>query len=386
MLLFNSLPPLSLYIHFPWCVKKCPYCDFNSHTLKESLPENEYVKALLLNLEQSLDYIAGREITSIFMGGGTPSLFSESSIKYLLEQIRARTKWDNDIEITLEANPGTVEQHRFTGYFEAGINRISLGVQSFNDIHLQTLGRIHSADNAKKAVEAVKNAGFKHLNIDLMFGLPNQTLAEGLADLKEAIALEPSHLSWYELTIEPNTLFWHQRPTLPEEDNIIELHTQGQTLLAQHGFNQYEVSAYTRDLPCRHNVNYWEFGDYLAIGAGSHGKITNCKHNEITRYHHFRSPKQYMDIAQNFVQEKQLIPNDQLPFEFMLNALRLTKGVSTSFFTQRTGLPLAKIAPLLKTAYEKGWLEDYSSRIRATPTGYRFLNSLVSLFLPNHEH
>lgn len=379
-------PPLSLYIHFPWCVKKCPYCDFNSHTLKDSLPEKEYIQALLNNLEQSLNQVGEREIISIFMGGGTPSLFSEKSIATLLNEIQRKTKWRHDIEITLEANPGTVEQQRFKGYRDAGINRISLGIQSLNDKHLQALGRIHSADNAKRAVEAVKAAGFDRVNIDIMFGLPNQTLEEGLADLTEGLALQPSHLSWYELTIEPNTLFWHNPPKLPEEDNIIELHTLGQDILREHGMIQYEVSAYTREAPCRHNVNYWEFGDYLAIGAGAHGKITQVDTQEIIRYHHFRGPKQYMDQSQGFVQGKQLIPSDQLAFEFMLNALRLTQGVKTDYFSQRTGLPLSNITPILNQAKQKGWLEDTSTHLRATAEGYRFLNDLVAMFLPHHAN
>lgn len=379
-------PPLSLYVHFPWCVKKCPYCDFNSHTLKGALPEEDYIRALIQNLDQSLDDMGEREIATIFMGGGTPSLFSEKSIATLLDEIRHRTKWRSNIEITLEANPGTVEQQRFKGYFQAGVNRVSLGIQSLNDIHLKALGRIHSADNAKRAMEAVKMAGFERINIDIMFGLPEQTLEEGLADLNQGLALEPSHLSWYELTIEPNTLFWHTPPHLPEEDNIIELHTLGQKVLKEHGMAQYEVSAYTREQPCHHNVNYWEFGDYLAIGAGAHGKITHPDRQEIIRYHHYRSPKQYMDRTLGFIQGKQAIPSDQLAFEFMLNALRLKQGVKTTYFTERTGLPLSSITSTLDAAKQKGWLEAYSTHLRATPEGYRFLNDLVGMFISDHEN
>lgn len=375
----------SLYIHFPWCVKKCPYCDFNSHALKTDLPEEQYIEALLLNLAQAESYYQDKTLKTIFMGGGTPSLFSPQSIERLLHAIRHRLKWANEVEITLEANPGTVEQTRFKGYLEAGVNRISLGVQSFHDAHLQTLGRIHTADHAKRAIEAVKEVGFKHFNIDLMFGLPQQTLEEGLQDLEEAMALQPTHLSWYELTLEPNTYFWHHPPTLPVEDTIIDLHTQGQAYLQDHGFKQYEVSAYTKEVPCYHNMNYWEFGDYLAIGAGSHAKIS-LGNQQIMRYHHFRSPKQYMDLTQGFVQGKQLIPHDQLAFEFMLNALRLKEGVPTRFFTERTGLPLSTIAEPLARAQQNGWLKDYSNQLCATPTGYRFLNDLVSLFLKDEQH
>lgn len=372
----------SLYIHFPWCVKKCPYCDFNSHTLKTALPEEEYIDALILNLMQAEHYYHNKTLKSIFMGGGTPSLFSPKAIARLLSAIHSHLSWEDAVEITLEANPGTVEQARFKGYFEAGVNRISLGVQSLNDTHLQTLGRIHSADQAKLAVQAVKAAGFKHFNIDLMFGLPNQTIEEGLSDLKEAIALHPTHLSWYELTVEPNTYFWHHPPTLPIEDTIIELQTQGQAYLQTKGFKQYEVSAYTHDVPCYHNMNYWEFGDYLAIGAGSHAKISLIEEQKIMRYHHFRSPKQYMDLTQGFVQEKKLVSNNELAFEFMLNALRLKKGVPTHWFAERTGLPLEAITEPLAQATQKGWLEVNPNRLCATAEGYRFLNDLISLFLP----
>jgi oxygen-independent coproporphyrinogen-3 oxidase len=373
--------PLSLYIHFPWCVKKCPYCDFNSHTLKEPLPEDAYVEALLLNLTQTLSWSHSRSIISIFMGGGTPSLFSAGAIDKLLQGIRKILPWQKNIEITLEANPGTVEQQRFKEYREIGINRLSLGIQSFNDRHLTALGRIHDAQNAFDAVNTVKRVGFTNFNLDLMFGLPDQTMNEALQDLTHAIDLQPMHLSWYELTIEPNTAFWHKPPALPANDWLADLQLQGQALLAQHGFKQYEVSAYTRGHPCYHNVNYWEFGDYLAIGAGSHGKITTGE-QQIMRYHHFRHPKQYMDISQGFIQEKQLVAPDQLAFEYLLNALRLTDGVPLSAFAQRTGLSLDTLMPQLQVAQQKGWCETGSDQIKATPLGYLFLNDVVSLFLP----
>jgi putative oxygen-independent coproporphyrinogen III oxidase len=371
----------SLYIHFPWCVKKCPYCDFNSHSLKESLPEKDYINALILNLKQSQEIIQGMSLKTIFMGGGTPSLFSPDAIHSLLQSIQEIIPFEKNIEITLEANPGTVEQSRFKGYFDAGINRISLGVQSLHDHHLQALGRIHSANQAKQAVEAVKAAGFQHLNIDIMYGLPEQTIEQGLQDLSDAIALAPTHFSWYELTIEPNTYFWHHPPKVTEEEDVITLHAMGQSYLREQGFSQYEVSAYYQKEPCRHNLNYWEFGDYLAIGAGSHAKISCVEQQQIMRYHHFRSPKQYMDLNQGFVQAKQLVPSDQLAFEFMLNALRLTHGVPVKYFSERTGLPLEAIEPMLNEARMKGWLKHDPDRLCATPEGARFLNDLVSLFL-----
>lgn len=381
----SSIIPLSLYIHFPWCVKKCPYCDFNSHALKDNLPEQEYVDVLLLNLEQHLPLIWGRRIISIFMGGGTPSLFSGSALNKLLEGIRARVNLSYDIEITLEANPGTVEQQRFKDYRDIGINRLSLGVQSFNDKHLKRLGRIHGRIEALNAIACIKNAGFTNFNLDLMFGLPQQTLQEGLDDIELAIAQSPTHLSWYELTLEPNTEFWHHPPPLPMDDDIITLQNQGQALLASHGYQQYEVSAYSQNRPCRHNINYWEFGDYLAIGAGSHAKITALSTMQVNRLQHFRHPKQYMDINQGFVQSSENINCNQLPFEFMLNALRLKEGVPTSLFLERTGLSLAHIEPQLIQGQKQGWLHPFSERICTTSLGYQFLNDVMSLFLSEEK-
>jgi len=379
------LPPLSLYIHFPWCVKKCPYCDFNSHTLKQDLPEAEYITCLLENAKQSLPYTQGRVIQTIFMGGGTPSLFSATALDRLLRGLREIFLFDDNIEITLEANPGTVEQQRFNDYYSIGINRLSLGIQSFNEKHLEVLGRIHNGHEAKNAIQTVIEAGFTNFNCDLMFGLPNQTIEEGLADLKQAIELSPTHLSWYELTLEPNTFFWHHPPKLPEDDLIISLQEQGQCLLAEHGFAQYEISAYSQQIPCKHNQNYWEFGDYLAIGAGGHAKVTLPTKRQILRYHHFRHPKQYMDKVQGFIQEQFPIPQDQLAFEFMLNALRLKAGVPTKIFSERTGLDLAWIREPLNQAYEKGWLEPIAEQLCTTALGYRFLNDVVSLFLPDNH-
>jgi len=382
--------PLSLYIHFPWCAKKCPYCDFNSHTLKTALPEEAYVKALLQNIDSFLPLVADRPIVSIFMGGGTPSLFSACSIDTLLKALETRLPFQKDLEITLEANPGSVEADRFYAYRESGINRLSLGIQSFHDKHLTALGRIHSADQAMKAIEKVKAAGFSNFNIDLMFGLPAQTSIEGLADLKMALSFNPTHLSWYELTLEPHTYFWHHPPRLPEDEVIDTLQEEGQALLEKEKFKQYEVSAYTRGQPCRHNLNYWEFGDYLAIGAGGHAKLTTAK--EIIRYQHFRHPKQYMDIEQGFIQDKQILSPDTIAFEYFLNALRLKEGVPCEAFSQRTGLNLAHYYALLQIAYQKGWLQPFSKpsdKLCTTPLGYRFLNEVLQLFVPketHHEH
>lgn len=376
-----QLPPLGLYIHFPWCVKKCPYCDFNSHALKQDLPEMEYVACLLQNAELALNDVQHRSIQTIFMGGGTPSLFSAKALDVLLSGLKNRFTFSPNIEITLEANPGTVEQQRFNEYRAIGINRLSLGIQSFNEKHLEKLGRIHSGIEAQIAIDTVRSAGFTNFNCDLMFGLPHQTIAEGLADLEMAISLNPTHLSWYELTIEPNTYFWHHPPRLPEDDLVITLQEQGQQLLQEAGFAQYEVSAYSQQIPCRHNINYWEFGDYLAIGAGGHAKITRPIESSIIRYHHFRHPKQYMDTSLGFVQEKSVIPTTQLAFEFMLNALRLKAGVPTKYFSERTGLALHTIQRALEQACDKGLLLPYEERLCTTPLGYRFLNDVVSLFL-----
>ncbi len=375
--------PLSLYIHFPWCVKKCPYCDFNSHTLQNTLPEQDYIDCLLLNLEQQLHAIWGRRIISIFMGGGTPSLFSSEALDRLLKGIRARCALIYDAEITLEANPGTAEMQRFKEYREIGINRLSLGIQSFNDKHLKLLGRIHGADEAYTAIDYAKRAGFSNFNVDLMFGLPEQTPQEGLADLEKAINVGSSHLSWYELTLEPNTHFWLHPPPLPQEEDILLLQEKGQALLQQAGFIQYEVSAYSKNQVCQHNLNYWEFGDYLAIGAGAHGKITSQATKQINRLAHYRHPKQYMDTSQGFIQTQSTIAQEQLAFEFMLNVLRLKDGVLTSLFSERTGLTLSHIQDKLLIAYNKGWLMPFEERICTTELGYQFLNEVVALFLPS---
>lgn len=376
------LPPLALYIHFPWCIKKCPYCDFNSHAVKGSVPQTEYIDALILNFQQWLPYIQERPLISIFMGGGTPSLFSAQSLKRLFAALKNHCDFAADIEITLEANPGTVEHDLFNAYRDIGINRLSLGVQSFNPHHLKLLGRIHDDQSALQAIAQAKAAGFTRFNIDLMFGLPEQSLEQGLQDLQLAIQQQPSHLSWYELTLEPNTYFARFPPALPQHDLISEMHQQGQTLLAQQGYEQYEVSAFSQQQPCRHNLNYWEFGDYLAIGAGAHAKVTTPT-GEIYRFQHWRHPKQYLDPQHAFFAEKTLITLAERPFEYMLNTLRLNRGTPLSLFTERTGLPLAIIEPILQQAQQKGWLTLTADRLYPTPLGYRFLNDVISLFLPS---
>lgn len=375
------MTPIALYIHFPWCVKKCPYCDFNSHALKGELPEEQYIDALLLNLEQYAPHLLKRPIMSIFMGGGTPSLFSPQALERLLNAIHQRCQIASNIEITLEANPGTVEQARFKDYYTCGINRLSLGIQSFDDQQLKTLGRIHDSNEAKCAITAIQNAGFTNFNLDLMFALPNQSIFDGLTDLEQAIAFEPTHLSWYELTLEPNTVFWHQQPPLPTHENAVKLQEEGQALLASKGYQQYEVSAYSRSSPCRHNLNYWEFGDYLAIGAGSHAKI-----DQFTRLDHFRHPKQYMDSNLGFIHQQHTIAHEQRAFEFFLNTLRLKNGVPKQLFQERTHLPFDSIEPQLAIAQQKGWIKPYHDRICTTDFGYRFLNDVVGLFIHEYEN
>ncbi len=367
----ENMIPLALYLHFPWCVKKCPYCDFNSHALSGSLPAERYIARLIEDF--SLNSGIGRKITSIFMGGGTPSLFSAKELSPLFDVILPHC--ERDLEITLEANPGTIERGQFKDYFDLGINRISLGVQSFNEKHLKKLGRIHNTDDIFKAVDELTSAGFSNFNLDLMHGLPDQTPEEALSDLKQAIDLNPTHLSWYQLTIEPNTYFATKPPTLPNDDALADIEDAGFKLLAQAGFERYEVSAFARDgRYCQHNLNYWQFGDYLGIGAGAHGKIN------LTRTTKPKLPKTYMGM---FPPATEVIASDALPFEFMMNALRLTHGFPIPLFEERTGLPLTLIAPTLQTLYQKKLLIAEHGRIKTTPLGQRFLNDVLEQFLPH---
>lgn len=374
-------PPLSLYVHFPWCVRKCPYCDFNSHETRE-IPEQSYLKALLQDFDQDSDLWRGRQLQSIFFGGGTPSLFRADTFTELLAQLAKRIAFAADIEITLEANPGTFEQEKFKGYFQAGINRLSLGVQSFHDHHLTALGRIHGADEARFAVERAQQAGFSNLNIDLMHGLPQQTIEQALADLATALQLNPTHLSWYQLTIEPNTVFYNQPPQLPADESLWQIQQQGQALMAAQGFNQYEVSAYSvPQKRSRHNLNYWQFGDYLALGAGAHGKITQVETGQIIRYQKTRLPKDYLAPEKAFTASHHSVPRQNLAFEFFMNGLRLNQGASRLGFKQYTGLSESDIATPIQQALNKELLHITSSHWVPTEKGHLFLNDLLDLFL-----
>jgi len=375
----NSVP-LSLYIHMPWCVKKCPYCDFNSHAKPTDMPEQAYIKALLEDLQQDQHLAQGRIIESIFIGGGTPSLFSALSLDNLFTGITQYLTLANDCEITLEANPGTIERDQFREYKAIGINRISLGVQTFNPYHLKRLGRIHSNNEAVRAVEEIHQAGFQTFNIDLMHGLPEQSVEEGLADIRQALALNPTHLSWYQLTIEPNTLFYAKPPTLPQDEILSEIEAQGESILADAGFGHYETSAFAKPgYECRHNIHYWQFGDYLAIGAGAHGKITHENH-EIVRFYKHKHPKAYLDTTRSFTADIRVITKAELPLEFMLSCLRLKQGFTIEQFEMRTGLTFADIEQAIATAQRNGLLLRDGDSFKTTPLGARFLNEILALF------
>jgi putative oxygen-independent coproporphyrinogen III oxidase len=379
---FNATIPLSLYIHLPWCVRKCPYCDFNSHAARDTLPEELYVAALLRDFEEQLPRIWGRRLCSIFFGGGTPSLFSEKSIAAILTGINTRLPFHADLEITLEANPGTIDEARFAGFRNAGVNRLSLGIQSLQNEKLKALGRIHDRDHALRAIDLALSAGFENFNLDFMHGLPQQNVADALTDLQEGLAYTPPHVSWYQLTIEPNTLFHHQPPQLPVEDVLYDIQDQGKIILANAGLQQYEVSAYCKpERECAHNLNYWEFGDYLGIGAGSHSKITCMDQQQISRHWQVKHPNDYLDPQKKFIAQHKILTEREVVFEFMLNALRLSKGVPFSLFLERTGMPLESLQPALKLAQTKKLLTNHPQELRATDLGQRFLNDLVALFL-----
>jgi oxygen-independent coproporphyrinogen-3 oxidase len=382
-------PPLSLYVHIPWCVRKCPYCDFNSHAQGAELPVDAYVEALLADLGDELarfeGAIAGRPLHSVFFGGGTPSLFAPDAIARILEGVAARIALPRTAEVTLETNPGTVEHGRFDGYLAAGVNRISLGVQSFQDAMLGRLGRIHSADDAARAVGEARDAGFTRINLDLMYALPGQNLAGALADIERAIALAPSHVSHYQLTLEPNTAFAAHPPPLPDEDSAWDMQEDCQQRLAQAGYAQYEVSAYARPGDaCVHNANYWGFGDYLGIGAGAHGKLTDAARGTIVRTTRRKLPRSYLERAACGESQRSEAPiaHADLPFEFMMNALRLVDGVPARWFTERTGLAVEEIAATLHALRRRGWLAADPGRLVPTPEGRRLLNDLVGAFLP----
>lgn len=375
--------PLSLYIHMPWCVRKCPYCDFNSHAVpdgKLSLDlEQEYLQALVEDFKTQTQFAQGRKIHSVFIGGGTPSLISAQGYQWLFTQLQALIAFEDGCEITLEANPGTVEHDPFADYLAAGINRLSIGVQSFNTGHLQKLGRIHSNDDAISAIALAREAGFQRINVDLMHGLPEQTLEQALQDLKLAVEHGATHISWYQLTIEPNTVFFRTQPILPVDDVLEEIQAQGEAYLTAQGFVNYEVSAWRKELPSAHNLNYWQFGDYLAIGAGAHGKVTLP--DGVYRFQKTRLPKDYLaKVPAEHLQFK-AISAEELPFEFMMNALRLNDGVDAKLYAARTGLNLADMQDILGTLRQRQLLQNDPNRLACTEQGHVFLNSVLEAFL-----
>jgi len=380
--------PLSLYIHIPWCVEKCPYCDFNSHAVKNAIPEDDYVTTLIADLDADIErfQLNDRPLYSIFIGGGTPSLFSASSIKRLLTQVLSRFEHKADIEVTLEANPGTVEADKFTGFFNAGVTRLSIGVQSFASDKLIKLGRIHDSEQAKNAAKLATNCGVTSFNLDLMHGLPNQSIDNALDDLKTAISLNPSHISWYQLTIEPNTIFHSKPPKLPVDDILWQIQDQGVKLLNDAGYQQYEISAYAKaGYQCQHNLNYWQYGDYLGIGCGAHGKITNSKTQQIFRTVKVKHPKGYLDDNRDFLDQLMEVNDNERAFEFMMNQLRLHRPFSESQFEASTGLTIDTIFAQLTTAKQKqlmaSELIDGLNYWHVTKMGQRYLNDLLEIFL-----
>ncbi len=373
--------PLGLYIHIPWCIQKCPYCDFNSHAVKNDLPEAGYVDALLTDLKQDLDLLTeSRPVHSVFIGGGTPSLFAAESLDRLLNGIRQQISFSDDVEITLEANPGAFESGKFTDFKALGINRLSIGIQSFQDKHLKRLGRVHNAGEAMAAIEMAQQAGFDNINLDLMFGLPEQTEAEALADIETALSFRTSHLSYYQLTLEPNTLFFRYPPPLPEHDALYQIQKSSQQRLADAGFQQYEISAYSQPgKQCRHNLNYWRFGDYLGIGAGAHGKISRQLPGDIIRTQKAKNPRQY--LQQESVRSVQTIEQPDLPLEFMMNQLRLKQGFDLADFQQRAGLPVDRLEPALSHCVEQGLLTIEQQRVFGTAKGWDFLDEVLAKFV-----
>lgn len=385
-----QLPPLSLYIHIPWCVQKCPYCDFNSHAVKQGIPEAEYIAHLLADLDQDLAIVPDRALHSIFIGGGTPSTFSAEGIAAILSGVRARIACEPNLEVTMEANPGTVEASRFAGYVAAGVTRFSIGVQSFQAAQLQALGRIHNPAQARRAAELatqLRQQGLNSFNLDLMHGLPGQNLADALADLQQAIDLNPPHLSWYQLTIEPNTAFASRPPVLPEDEALWDIQEHGHALLTAAGYQQYETSAYSKaGYQCAHNLNYWRFGDYLGIGCGAHGKITRPDNEvdptaTISRTVKIKHPKGYMDLSRGYLDSTTVVEPDELPFEFFMNRFRLLEPCPKADFTAYTGLSVETVAPALARAVQLGLVSDTPLHWQITPHGVRFLNELLQLFL-----
>ena len=386
-LLEATLLPLALYVHMPWCVRKCPYCDFNSHQLKSAAPDDSYIDALILDFETELPRLRGRRVDTVFFGGGTPSLFRPEQFARLLLALRQRIAFADDAEITLEANPGTIERGRFAGYRDAGINRVSLGAQTFAPRTLEVLGRIHSAEDTHRAVAELRAAKLDNFNLDLMYALPQQTLEEALADVRIACALEPAHISYYQLTLEAGTVFHARPPPLPGEEAAWEIQGAGQSLLAQAGYVQYEVSAYARGgMQCRHNLNYWLFGDYVGVGAGAHGKVTLALPHGILRTAKPKQPREYQDQVRRAgcgagIGEAVYVASGDLPFEFMLNALRLNEGFTLPGYRRQTGLGIGSLAATIAVAEGRGLLETRPGGWRPTELGRRFLNDLQASFL-----
>jgi oxygen-independent coproporphyrinogen-3 oxidase len=379
----RRLPPLSLYVHLPWCVRKCPYCDFNSYEARGELPDEAYVDALLRDLDSELGFVRGRAVESVFIGGGTPSLFSGRAITRLLDGIRARVELAVAVEVTLEANPGAVEAGRFEEFRDAGVNRLSIGIQSFRDQRLRALGRVHDGAEARRAVHAAQRAGFESVNLDLMYGLPGDDAAGSVADLAAAIELEPQHLSWYQLTLEPNTAFERRPPALPDEDLVLHVERAGRELLASAGFTRYEISAYARPgRECAHNSSYWGFGDYLGIGAGAHGKVTLPEQRAIERRAKTRNPRTYLALAGTVaaVAAERVGTAAQARLEFLMNALRLVRGVSADCFEERAGQPFATIEAGVAAAARRGWLVDEPRMLRPTALGLALLNPMLEMF------
>jgi len=378
----TNLPPLALYVHLPWCVHKCPYCDFNSFELRGAIADAAYVGALLRDLELELPLIAGRELVSIFIGGGTPSLFSGAAITRLLDGIRSRLRLASDCEITLEANPGAVEAQRFAAYRAAGVNRLSIGAQSFRSDELRALGRVHGVEEIGNAVTLARAAGFDNLNLDLMYGLPQDDLTGAIADLEQALALGPEHLSWYQLTLEPNTAFYRRPPPLPDDEFITAIENAGRELLARHGYTRYEISAYAQPgRRCQHNLNYWQFGDYVGLGAGAHGKLTQPD-GTVERRARLRNPRSYQASAGQVecVSVDRVERAEVLRLEFLMNALRLTDGVPRGLLAERTGLTLEPVLGTVGAAIERGWLASEPETLVATPAGLNALNKVLALF------
>lgn len=392
-----QLPPLALYIHIPWCIRKCPYCDFNSHQANDAVPEADYVAALRADLQQDLSLAQGRRLSSIFFGGGTPSILSAPAIAQILADVEQLVGFEDDIEITLEANPGTFEQERFRGFRQAGVNRLSIGIQSFNDTQLTLLGRVHGRHEALRAVDMARTAGFDNINLDLMHGLPQQSVADAQADLQQAIALSPEHISWYQLTIEQNTVFYSKPPRLPDEEILADIQDEGVARLADAGYQQYEVSAYSQaGRRARHNINYWQFGDYLGIGAGAHGKISLPEQQAIIRLWKTRLPAHYLQSADRIASSVQsssvnghhntylgggeVLQPAALPLEFLMNALRLVEGVPANYLQERAGLPWDVLEPQWSALTQQGLVQVEKGFIRTTALGQRFLNNVLEAY------